>query len=140
MIVGTLFNHDKGIPSSSDDNEVITVDDPISYKLLLENARLFMVKGQSAEPIALDGQYLITGQEITSQQEMKKMDGCLVIAADSDGARYFKRVRMAGKAMVILESLNPDGFNPSIIASFDNSVDIQLTSLLPVNGVLFELP
>lgn len=140
MIVGTLFNQGKGIPSSSDNNEVIAVDDSSGYKALLENTRLFKVQGQSAEPIALNSQYLITSQEITSQQEMIKMDGCLAIAADIEGTRYFKRIRMTGKAMIILESLNPDGFNPSIIASLDGSTDIQITSLLPVNGVLFELP
>ncbi len=71
---------------------------------------------------------------------MRSMDGCLVIAADIEGARYFKRFRLAGKVMVILESLNPDGFNPSIIASLDDSTGTQLTLLLPVNGVLLELP
>lgn len=140
MIIGTLFNQAKGIPASTDNSEVISIDDSTDYRALLENARLFKVQGQSAEPIALDSQYLITGQEITTQQEMQKLDGCLVIAADNTGARYFKRFRMAGKARVILESLNPDGFNPSIIASLDDSTDIQLMSLLPVNGVLFELP
>jgi hypothetical protein len=140
MIVGTLFNQGKAIPASSDNNEVTAVDDSADYKKLLEGTRLFKVQGQSAEPIALDSQYLITGLEVTTQQEMKLLDGCLVIAADTTGARYFKRFRTAGKALVILESLNPDGFNPSIIASLDDSTDTRLSSLLPVNGVLFELP
>ena len=140
MIVGTLFNQVKSIPASSDKNEVITVDNFIDYKALIENTRLFKVQGQSAEPIALDCQYLITGQEVTTQQEMQKLDGYLVIAADTEGTRYFKRIRMVEKTMIILESLNPDGFNPSIIASFDDSCGIQITTLLPVHGVLFELP
>lgn len=140
MIVGTLFNQGRDFPNSAENNEVIAIDDPSGYKALLNHTRLFKVQGQSAEPIALDSQYLITGQEITLQQEMTNMDGCLVIAADIEGTRYFKRMRIVENALVILESLNPDGFNPSIIASLDDSTNIQLTSLLPVNGVLFELP
>lgn len=140
MIVGTLFNRGKRIPRYSGNDEVIAMDDAAGYKALLENTRLFRVDGQSAEPIALNCQYLITGHEITSQLEMAKMQGCLVIAADTEGVRYFKRMRVFEKGKVILESLNADGFNPSIMASFDDSTGTQITSLLPVNGVLFELP
>jgi len=140
-IVGTLFNANTSvIESATDGSEVAIVSDVTSYKALIDNARLFKVEGQSAEPIALDGQYLLTGQDVTSQQDIIRMDGRLVIASDSEGTRYFKRLRAIAKETIILESLNADGYYPSIVASLDSSQDIQITTVLPVTGVLFELP
>jgi len=58
--------------------------------------------------IALDGQFLITRGVSKAIQEIKEIDGRLVIAINEDETRYFKRLRCRGN-LVLLESLNQDG-------------------------------
>ncbi len=66
--------------------------------------------------------------------------GRLVVAVDDAGARYFKRLRVHNK-LVVLESLNPDGTTPAQLLSLDGSHDLpKLTNLLEVVGVIFEIP
>jgi hypothetical protein len=68
------------------------------------------------------------------------MDGRLAIAVDESGARYFKRLRRRG-AIIVRESLNPDGTAPGELLSLDGELGLpRLTGLLEVVGVLFELP
>jgi hypothetical protein len=68
------------------------------------------------------------------------MEGRLVIAVDESGARYFKRLRRHG-AIVVLESLNPDGTAPSELLTLEGKLGLpRLTGLLEVVGILFELP
>ncbi len=138
-IVGTLFNPARGSINESDD-EVIVVSDASVYQRLLDNMSLFRVDGRSAEPIALDDQYIIAGSEVSSQVQISSMEGRLVIARDGEGRLYFKRLRLGEGSLLILESLNIDGSTPSVVASLDQSTSIEIVSLYPVNGVLFELP
>jgi hypothetical protein len=51
---------------------------------------LVEVVGRSAEPHALNKQYLLIKQEISGAEALKSLDGKPVIAGDSDGRRYFK--------------------------------------------------
>jgi hypothetical protein len=107
---------------------------------MLKDARLLKVQGRSAEPIALDGQFLITGEVTTNVQEIKALEGRPVVAIDQDGTRYFKRLRCRGN-MVILESLNQDGTAAPELLSFDGTLGLpKLEHALGVTGVLFELP
>jgi len=65
----------------------------------------------------------------------------LVVAVDDNGATYFKRLRSSRESLVILESLNPDGTTPAELLSLDGASGLaRLTHVLPVIGVLFELP
>lgn len=140
-IVGTLFLSNRlSIPSKDADREVIGLNDTSVVEAALDGAKLYQVNGRSAEPIALDGQFLITRQIPVDHLTLGKLDGRLVIAIDDMGARYFKRFQMHGK-FVVLESLNPDGTTRAELLSLEEDLSYpKLSGLLEVNGVLFELP
>jgi hypothetical protein len=107
---------------------------------ILDGARLLQVKGRSAEPIALEGQFLITREATKTLEEVKALDGCPIVAIDEDGTRFFKRLHCSGQ-LAVLESLNPDGTTASELLSFDGALGLpKLTHALEVIGVLFELP
>ncbi|MCC8978556.1 AAA family ATPase [Bradyrhizobium acaciae] len=140
-IVGTLFvSHVASPPSHIDNCEIVAVNDVGLVQKALSNVRLFQVRGRSAEPIALDGQYLATHATTFGSETLKRMEGRLVVAVDETGERYFKRLRLHG-SLVVLESLNPDGTTAAQLLSLDGSHGLpKLTNLLEVVGVLFELP
>jgi hypothetical protein len=107
---------------------------------LLHGTRLFQVKGRSAEPIALDKQFLITREPTKTLDEIKALESCPIIAVDEEGTRYFKRLHCSGQ-VAVLQSLNPDGTTAAELLSFDGSQGIlRITHALEVVGVLFELP
>jgi len=138
-IVGTLFSSMSGSTEMVD--ELAVVADSSEYLRLLDQSRLFKVQGRSAEPIALDGQSLIVGNPVDDVSQWANLDGRLVIAIDADGASYFKRFRLIQSGIFVLESLNPDGTTSAELLSADGRNGIpQLAHLLPVLGVLFELP
>lgn len=141
-IVGTIFSFSGGIsPQPEANDEIVVIDDSGSYINLLSEAKLFKVKGRSAEPVALDGQFLVTRDPIIDEGGMRRLDGQLVVATDESGATYFKRLRLARESAVILESLNPDGTSPAELLSLNGENGTpRLVSLIPVVGVLFELP
>jgi hypothetical protein len=141
-VVGTLFSpRASPISHALADHEFLAVDDAADYWPQLDQARIFEVKGRSAEPLALDGQFLITGQAAPNEEAVRRLDGHLVVAVDSDGATYFKRLRLTHNSLVILESLNPDGATPAELFSLNPDDKLPcLTHVLPVVGVLFELP
>jgi len=140
-VVGTIFGANMlPYPPNDENNEILALVDPAILVQLLGNARLFQVKGRSAEPIALEDQYLITHQLPFSAEAIAEYEGRLVIAIDENGARYFKRMRRHA-TIIVLESLNPDGTTPAELLSIDGTQGLpKLTGLLSVAGVLFELP
>jgi hypothetical protein len=140
-IVGTIFRpHSAPLPSMNEDNEIVALTDTVIVRKALENARLFQVDGRSAEPIALDKQFLITHQVTFNAESVMAFEGRLVIAIDEHGTRYFKRLRAHGN-IIVLESLNPDGTTPAELLSLDGTNKLpKLTGLLAVVGILFELP
>jgi hypothetical protein len=140
-IVGTLFAASYlPLPPVSANAEFIALSDFGVVTKLLEKAKLFKVSGRSAEPIALDGQYLISRDSPTTSETIDRIDGRLVIAVDEWGTRYFKRIRRHG-AIIVLESLNPDGTSPSELLSLSGGDGFpRLMQILEVVGVLFEQP
>jgi hypothetical protein len=140
-IVGTLFTaHLLPVPPLDPEREFVAVPDPEIIDETLKDARLFEVQGRSAEPIALEGQFLLTRGRPIKADAVTTLDGRLVVGIDEDGARYFKRLRCHGK-LVVLESLNPDGSTAAEVLSLDGSHGLpKLTEALEVIGVLFELP
>jgi hypothetical protein len=140
-VVGTIFTSRLLPPPALDPKrEFIELLDAKILHQTLDGTRLFQVKGRSAEPIALEGQFLITRETTKTLEDVKALDGRPVVAFDEDGTRYFKRLRCT-KQIVILESLNPDGTTASEILSLDGSLGFpKLTHALEVIGVLFELP
>ena len=120
--------------------EFVGLSDLAIVKMLLEDSKLFKVSGRSAEPIALDNQFILTQPVKLTSTSLTEMDGRLVIAVDDNGARYFKRFRRHA-AIIVLESLNPDGTAPAEILSLEGELGLpRLTGMLEVVGVLFELP
>jgi hypothetical protein len=140
-IVGTLFSSSRLPTPPKDENvEFVALGDLTVVNTLLQDAKLFKVSGRSAEPIALDGQFIITQPVTLTAGSLGEMDGRLVIAVDDSGARYFKRFRRHGP-IIVLESLNPDGTAPAEILSLEGELGLpSLTGMLEVVGVLFELP
>lgn len=140
-IVGILFAaHRLPIPAFAPNVEIVPLKDCNVPKQMLKAARLFEVQGRSAEPIVLDGQFLITREVTTTIQEIKALDGRPVVAIDEDGTRYFKRLRCRGD-LVVLESLNQDGTTAAELLSFDGVLGLpKLIHALEVIGVLFDLP
>jgi hypothetical protein len=140
-IVGTIFaSHAVPPPIKALDMEIVALPDTALAQKLLNNARLFQVQGRSAEPIALDTQYLITQPAKFGSDTLRRLDGRLVVTVDETGARYFKRLRVR-PPLAILESLNPDGTTAAELLSLDGTLSFpKLTDLLEVVGVLFELP
>lgn len=140
-IVGTLFaGSELPVPPINANAEFIALPDFGVVSKLLEKARLFKVSGRSAEPIALDGQYLIARDAQTTPQALSRLDGRLVVAVDESGARYFKRMRQRG-TIIVLECLNSDGISPSELLSLSGGDGLpRLTQILEVVGVLFEQP
>ena len=101
---------------------------------------LVEVMGQSAEPHALNGQYLIVKKEITATEALKTLDGKPIIAADTDDNRYFKRLRIVGTDGIVLESLDSGGdYGPVVLAQAGKGSNC-LERVWPVAGILFELP
>jgi SOS-response transcriptional repressor LexA len=101
---------------------------------------LVEVVGQSAEPYALHGQYLVVKNEITAAEALKTLDGKPIIAADTDDNRYFKRLRIAVPDQIVLESLDSGGDYPPVVLASSGTGKNCLERVWPVAGVLFELP
>ena len=109
-------------------------------RLTTDALGLVEVSGQSAEPYALDKQYLIVKQPILDLQSLDLIQGKPVIASDSDGNTYFKRLHCVSEDEIVLESLDGAGIYSPIILSFPGSAEICLDKVWPVGGVLFERP
>jgi hypothetical protein len=138
-IVGTLFTASVGTGASA--SELEAVEDTQEFLSVLNQARLFKVQGRSAEPIALDEQFLMVGQPVDDSALWGAFEGRLVIGVDIDGHSYFKRLRSPRGGLYVMESLNPDGTTPAELLSVDGREGVpQLVQVLPVLGVLFELP
>jgi hypothetical protein len=140
-IVGTLFtSHLLPVPPIDPEREFVAVPDANILEKTMRGARLFKVEGRSAEPIALEGQFLIARDKPVKADAITSLDGRLIVGIDENGARYFKRLRCHGK-IVVLESLNPDGLTAAEVLSLDGSHALpKIIEALEVVGVLFELP
>lgn len=140
-IVGTVFAANRlPRPTMDPDREFIPIDDPAILQQFMDGSRLFRVEGRSAEPIALEGQFLMTRAATKNLEELMALDGHLVVAVDENGRRLFKRLRCLDQ-IAVLESLNPDGTSAAEVLSFNGSLGLpRLTDALEVIGVLFELP
>ena len=139
-IVGTLFAaHNLPVPPLDPNAEIVPLKDSQVPRQLLNGAQLFEVQGRSAEPVALDGQFLITRDVDINGEHVKTIDGRLVVAIDEDGTRYFKRLRCLGD-FAVLESLNQDGTTATELLSFNGMKGLpKLAHAREVIGVLFDL-
>jgi energy-coupling factor transporter ATP-binding protein EcfA2 len=139
-IIGVLYEESGWNAPIKSDMEICECSGEAAFSGLIANALgLVEVVGQSAEPHALHGQYIIVGKQLPALEAMNKLDGKPVIASDSDDNRYFKRLRV-GQDRVVLESMDSGGDYAPIILSMPGQQGHCLESVWPVAGVLFELP
>jgi len=140
-VVGVLFDNAKTVAGAQPFGmEVVECGGEAAITAILSKAKgLVEVSGHSAEPQALDKQFLIIGDHVSLKEAEKKLDGHPVIAEDSDQSRYFKRLRVDDNN-VILESLEIGGDFPPILVSKTPGLLKYLTKVWPVLGVLFEMP
>jgi hypothetical protein len=142
-IVGVLFDVFQPRPPQVTDEVVQCNGEADISSLLRRCLGLVQVNGHSAQPLALDRQYLLIGQELNvmSQSDLRSVVDQPVIAADSNDARYFKRLRLVNSEIVILESLASGGAHePEVLAAPGKGSSNALARLWPVHGVLFERP
>jgi len=138
-IVGTVFLP-ATTPSNPDENEVTEIENFSIVQNCLTDVKLLQVKGRSMEPIALEGQFVMTRDEAVNLVSVQKLNGQLVIAVDDSGRVYFKRLRHHGE-LVVLESANSSQSTSSEILSLsEGSKYPHLTGLRSVVGVLFDPP
>lgn len=139
-IVGTLFMSQSAHPPQIDGNEVSAVDNFALIETRVKDAKLFQVKGRSMEPIALEGQYVMTVEKPLDVTTLNQLSGELVIAVDEDAGVYFKRLRLHGN-LIVLESANSSLTTTSEILSLEQAAGFKrLIGLRSVVGVLFDLP
>jgi energy-coupling factor transporter ATP-binding protein EcfA2/SOS-response transcriptional repressor LexA len=140
-IVGVLYGDSTWSAPGQSEMEVCECGGEAVFTSLAADALgLVEVVGQSAEPHALNGQYLIVKKEITAAEALKTLDGKPIIAADTDDNRYFKRLRIVAPDRLVLESLDSGGdYGPVVLAAPRKGKNC-LERVWPVAGVLFELP
>lgn len=107
---------------------------------LVAGADVFEVQGGSAEPIALDKQYLLAkSARADLPKALDELDGRPVIAEDGEGSAFFKRLRMPDDKSVILESLDKTGSEGPVLLSVDPAgPGPVLTRIREVVGVVFD--
>lgn len=139
-VIGVLYNSGK-ISLAKADGEVCDCGGDSQIKAAFANMHgLVEVDGHSAEPHALHKQFLIIANSMPPSEAYKKLEGQPVIAEDSSGSRYFKRLRSGGKDLVILESLEIGGDFAPIVLAEGPGKSPYVHAIWPVLGVLFERP
>lgn len=141
QIIGVLYEDAAWNHPAISEAEVCECGGETVFSGLAANALgLVEVVGQSAEPCALHGQYLIIKNEITAEEALRTLDGKPVIVGDTDDNRYFKRLRLVATDEVVLESLDAGGYYGPEVISLPGKGKNCLARVWPVVGVLFELP
>lgn len=143
QVVGVLFARPDAYADVSTNELVACRGEAAISDLLGECAGLVEVKGQSAQPLALDGQFILLGPQTNGAGELRRLDGRPVIALDSNQQWFFKRLRLTDSDLVILESLDGGGeYGPEVLwlEGADSSSRRTLKAVRAVLGVLFERP
>ena len=140
-VIGVLYGHGKAALGKVGPEEICDCGGDFHVKAAFANMQgLISVEGHSAEPHALDRQFLIIANPMPVLEACTKLEGQPVIAEDSSGSRYFKRLRSGGMGVVILESLEIGGDFPPIFLADKPGTTSYIQAIWPVLGVLFERP
>lgn len=144
IIDGVIYNHARAIPLPTDStNEVSEIVGAIDLTALTGGKpEVFEVSGDSAAPVALDGQYLLVETPVTSAMEIKRLDGTLTIVAakaeDVEMEHYCKRLYWKPPFVVLQSMANDRRFPPTILSiQSDGPQGGTIESAARVNGVLF---
>ena len=107
---------------------------------LVADTDVFEVQGSSAEPIALDRQYLLAKPAKDDlATALGELDGKPVIVEDSEDCAFFKRLRVLDSQSVVLESLDKTGHEDIVRLSTDtNQSGPLLVRIREVVGVIFD--
>ncbi|MCR9072730.1 MAG: hypothetical protein NXI18_13510 [Alphaproteobacteria bacterium] len=111
-----------------------------AVQTLVAGTEVFEVQGSSAEPLALNGQFLLAKPPSRDlSRSIADLDGKPVIAETTDGDAYFKRLRKIADNMVALESLDKTGLESLIVLELEEVVGRPgLRQLREVVGVVFD--
>jgi energy-coupling factor transporter ATP-binding protein EcfA2 len=140
-IIGVIYGHEKAGLGQGGDEEICDCGGDSHVKAAFANMQgLISVDGYSAEPHALDKQFLIIANPMPVPEACKKLEGQPIIAEDSSGSRYFKRLRSGEEDLIILESLEIGGNFPPITLTSKPGSALHVQTIWPVLGVLFERP
>jgi hypothetical protein len=139
-VVGVIYD-DQPFTNSTDGNEIAQLAGSTALSHLVSGALgLVEIAGDSAEPIALNGQYIIIKNLDVNRGALGAFSGKPVIAEDDNSLLYFKRLRLIQNDIVVLESLEPSGEYGPVVLSLTGAAHPKLTNLWSVVGVIFELP
>ena len=142
-VVGVLFAADRLRPGEKVGLDVeatnLESDNGIVADLVADT-HVFEVQGSSAEPIALDRQYLLAkAPKDDLANSLSELDGKPVIAEDSEDCTFFKRLRVLDTRSVILESLDKTGAEEILRLSTDREQrGRMLVRVREVVGVVFD--
>ena len=138
-IVGVLYDDSQSYLAARTDAEICECEgESVLRRFSIDTLGLVEVTGQSAEPYALDGQYLIVSNPIPPKLAKKSLQGQPVIAADTSGNTYFKRFRCIADDQIVLESLESSGIHSPVVLSPPGGRGTCLDRVWQVAGVLFE--
>jgi energy-coupling factor transporter ATP-binding protein EcfA2 len=136
-VIGVLFDY--GRASTAAEDEVCDCGgESVIHRYANEVKGLVQVVGDSAEPIALNGQMLLIGDLLSPEEALDRLDGRPVIAGDAADERYFKRLRRGEGNRVILESLEISGDFAPVVLTHQTGAITDLKEVWPVHGILFE--
>ena len=142
-IVGVLFAADRLQPGDriGPDAEVTSLEaDNGMVADLVADTDVFEVQGSSAEPTALNEQYLLAKPPtVDLAKALEELDGKPVIAEDSEGCAFFKRLRVLDGKSVILLSMDKTGSDEMVRLSTDpEQPGPMLVGVREVVGVVFD--
>ena len=103
-------------------------------------ARVFQVSGDSASPVALNGQYLLVEDPVRDAKALQTLDGQLVLASSDSRAgdeHYFKRLNWQPPLAVLESVARDERFPPVVVSLQDGGPWPKLQSAARVNGILF---
>jgi SOS-response transcriptional repressor LexA len=143
IVDGVLFSTSAAVlssPSGSEAADLGRLIDIVAHAG--PDGSVWQVDGDSAVPVALDGQLLVVGAPVRDREKLRALNGAPVFAtvegSGSEPERYFKRLRLAG-TVVVLESINTSGRFPPVVCSLKVSPELpMLVQVAPVKGVLFQ--
>lgn len=143
IVDGVLFSTSKVVRGSPSLGEAEDVGRQVDIMVHAgREGSVWQVDGDSAVPVALDGQFLLVGAPVRRPEELRALDSTPVFATVESGEnepeRYFKRLRLAG-TVVVLESIETSGRFPPIVCGLTDSLGLPtLVQVAPVKGVLFQ--
>lgn len=142
-IVGVLFAADRLRSGEAFDSETEAISLEADNRIvadLVAHTDVFEVQGSSAEPIALDKQYLLAKPSTHDlKTAVNELDGKPVIAEDNEDCAFFKRLRVLDSKSIILESLDKTGSEELVRLSTDpEQAGPTLVRVREVVGVVFD--